>query len=225
MDLVFVLDSSGSIRDNNPQDGSFDNWNLLLQFVANVISNLNIGEANTRVGIVKYSFQAENVFYLNTYYDKATMRNVVLGISYMGSDTNTQAGIREMHYTQFRPSNGDRSGVENFAIVITDGVSTISADRTIPEAEAARNDGIRIFTIGITDKVDEEELRLMSSQPQREGETYWRSASFSELTNIVDHLITETCASPSPTPAPGETTLWCSLVVHNKFSHDLVHTN
>ena len=31
-----MIDSSGSIRDNNPQDGSFDNWNLILDFVKQV---------------------------------------------------------------------------------------------------------------------------------------------------------------------------------------------
>ena len=36
IDLCIVIDSSGSIRDNNPQDGSFDNWNLILDFVKQV---------------------------------------------------------------------------------------------------------------------------------------------------------------------------------------------
>jgi hypothetical protein len=202
VDVVFVLDSSGSIRDNNPQDNSYDNWNLLLQFVANVIGSLNIGESSTRVGIVKYSFTVENVFYLNSYYDKTTLRNVVLAIPYMGSDTNTQEGIRQMHYTQFLAQNGDRAGVRNFAIIITDGVSTINPERTIPEAVSARADGIRILSVGITDKIDEEELREMSSAPQLEGQTYWRSPDFQQLGDIVDALVTETCAPA--TAAPGK---------------------
>ena len=36
IDLCIVIDSSGSIRDNNPKDGSYDNWELLLNFVKEV---------------------------------------------------------------------------------------------------------------------------------------------------------------------------------------------
>ena len=45
---MFVVDSSGSIRDNNPQDGSYDNWNLLLQFISDFINNLDIGDDANR---------------------------------------------------------------------------------------------------------------------------------------------------------------------------------
>ena len=37
IDICFVIDSSGSIRDNNPPDGSYDNCDLLLGFISNVI--------------------------------------------------------------------------------------------------------------------------------------------------------------------------------------------
>ncbi len=36
IDLCIVIDSSGSIRDNNPSDGSYDNWSLMLNFVVEV---------------------------------------------------------------------------------------------------------------------------------------------------------------------------------------------
>ena len=66
MDLVFVVDSSGSIRDANPTDGSYDNWNLILEYVYDVIELLNIGSDQTRVGLIAYSQTAVNMFYLNT---------------------------------------------------------------------------------------------------------------------------------------------------------------
>ena len=36
IDLCVVIDSSGSIRDNNLPDGSYDNWELICQFVREV---------------------------------------------------------------------------------------------------------------------------------------------------------------------------------------------
>ena len=216
-DVVFVLDSSGSIRDQNPSDGSFDNWQLLLQFVADVVARLTIGFSATRVGVVKFSDIGENIFFLDTYGDVNSMRNAILGTSYVGSNTHTVSGIREMHYTQFTSGNGDRANVQNFAIIITDGVSTINKENTIPEARSARDDGIRVLSVGITNNVDVNELREMSSEPQQEGVTFWRSADFNQLNSIIDSLVSETCATPAPaTPAPGEIAFFAYLQCHTK---------
>ena len=135
VDLVFVLDSSRIIRDQNPADGSYDNWTLLLQFVVNVINKLTIGSTATRVGVVKFSSIGQNEFYLNTYNSKDQVINRVLAISYVGSSqTNTAEGLRIMHEQQFTFARGDRSGVNNVAIVVTGGESNVDTDRTIPEA-------------------------------------------------------------------------------------------
>ena len=64
-DIVFVIDSSGCIRDQNPKDGSYDNWHLLLRFVNEMVNVLNIGSSQVRVGAVKLSTSAESVFHLN----------------------------------------------------------------------------------------------------------------------------------------------------------------
>lgn len=68
LDLVFVVDSSGSI-----QDKGANNYNLLLTFIVNVINDLDIGANRTRVGLVKFSNQAESMFFLNTYNNKADL--------------------------------------------------------------------------------------------------------------------------------------------------------
>lgn len=66
VDLVFVVDSSGSIRAgnaNNP-DGQ-DNWALLLAFINNIISRLSISSTLTRVGMVVYSGDVTHYFFMN----------------------------------------------------------------------------------------------------------------------------------------------------------------
>ena len=69
-DIVFVVDSSGSIRDANPSDGSYDNWNLVLTYINNVIASMNVDfNSGVRVGLVDYSAYATNVFYLSRYED------------------------------------------------------------------------------------------------------------------------------------------------------------
>ena len=50
LDLGFVIDSSGSIKDADP-----GNWDVLLNFVRNVINRFTIGPEDVRVGAVVYS--------------------------------------------------------------------------------------------------------------------------------------------------------------------------
>ena len=43
LDLVLVIDASGSIRDNNPADGSFDNWGLMKDFLRSLLETFTVG--------------------------------------------------------------------------------------------------------------------------------------------------------------------------------------
>jgi len=52
VDVAFVIDNSGSIRDNDPPDGN--NWQLILDFVKSIISELIIAPYATRVAVVDF---------------------------------------------------------------------------------------------------------------------------------------------------------------------------
>ena len=148
------------------------------------------------------------------------MQDAVRAINYVGSNTHTAAGIIEMYTNQFTQANGDRPNVENIAIIITDGVSTTNNQRTVPEAINARSRGIRIFSVGITTSVNEQELREMSSMPQIEGQTYWRSSDFTTLGDVIDTLVQETCGTPSPTPVQN---LYSGVPLLHPLLHLLLH--
>ena len=47
----------------------------------------------------------------------------------------------------FTPENGDRDGVPNVLIVISDGYSNVDRDTTIPTADAARAAGTTVCRI------------------------------------------------------------------------------
>jgi len=48
-DIVFVVDNSGSIRDNNPKNRSWDNWQLIREFIVTAVRGFNISYERTRV--------------------------------------------------------------------------------------------------------------------------------------------------------------------------------
>jgi len=183
-DIVFLVDSSGSIRDNNPEDNSYDNWELALTFISDFIADFNLGTTATQFGLVRFSYQADNIFYLNDHYDVASMQQAILDMQYIGSYTNTSGALRTAAYEQFSSTHGDRSNAQNIVILITDGIPNLDVDYTVPDAETLRNLGTTIFVLGITDAIDEEMLREMSSEPQILGQNYFTVADFTALGSV-----------------------------------------
>lgn len=107
--------------------------------------------------------------------------------------------------TELFGSNEDRVASANLAIVVTDGVSTVQKDNTIPEANAAKNADIQIYVVGVTTAIDEAELRSMSSPPQVEGQNYFKSPTFLELEKVLVQVLRQTCGGPpitQPQPPP-----------------------
>ena len=85
VDLVFILDSSGSVGD----------WNFdkVKNFVRNVIDFFNIGPDGTHVGIVTYSSSSELEFNLDKYTTKSALKTAVSNIPYRGGWTFTADAI------------------------------------------------------------------------------------------------------------------------------------
>lgn len=70
-DLVFVLDSSGSLGK--------DNWEKVLKFVKGIVNHLDIGRLGTHVGVVSYGSSATLGFHLDKYTDKDDVTEAVMG--------------------------------------------------------------------------------------------------------------------------------------------------
>lgn len=111
----------------------------------------------------------------------------------------------------FEQGGDERRSVQNVAIVITDGKSTRDPDRTVRDSEALRSSPFNtlIYAVGITEEIDRDELRDISSEPQIEDRNYFTSPDFEGLANVIEALVDEACppvTTPAPTdpPIPGE---------------------
>ena len=51
-DIAFVIDNSGSIRDNDPPGGN--NWQLIIDFVKSIIQMYTITPYITRIAVVDF---------------------------------------------------------------------------------------------------------------------------------------------------------------------------
>ena len=195
VDLCFVIDSSGSIRDNNPPSGQPDNWQLQLEFLVNLVNAFTIGPDATRVGAVVFSDQVILEFTLSQYDNAREIASALLATPYLGQTTNTPEALRQTRLQCFNVANGDRRNVPNLAIVVTDGVPYPDSLRTpaLDEARALRDTGADVISIGITNNIDEDFLKGMSSAPQLEGQNYFTATDFAVLNEIQKTVVTGTC--------------------------------
>lgn len=73
-DIVFVLDESGSVGE--------ENFKLQNEFVAKFVEGFDIGKTKTQVAVLTFSSTIEVEFYLNSYYDKTQILQAIRQINY-----------------------------------------------------------------------------------------------------------------------------------------------
>ncbi len=195
LDICLIIDSSGSCRDKNPPDGSYDNWQLLLTFVSNLVDKFEVGRDQTRFGAVVFSDNARLVFPLNRYFTAEGVKSGLGSIAYIGQRTNTPEALRVTRQQCFHENNGDRPGVNNLAIIVTDGYPYPDSRKpeTVTEAQLLRSSGVKMVAVGISNQIDENMLRQLSSMPQQRGRDYFTTADFVTLDEIRFNVTEESC--------------------------------
>ena len=151
-DIVFVVDSSGSIRNSNVA-GEPDNWGLLLDFVNNMIDRFPMSSdgSQNRVALVEFGNEGILIFDFDDHFDKATTQQEVADLPFLDANTNTSGGLYVVLSQLLTADSGNRQDVNNFVIVITDGKSTHDSELTIPYArELYERADTTVFSVGIT---------------------------------------------------------------------------
>ncbi|XP_059165058.1 von Willebrand factor D and EGF domain-containing protein-like isoform X2 [Physella acuta] len=187
IDLVFVIDSSTSVGESNYQLGR--------DFMKDLLLVADIDNGNVRVGAVVFSNAAYIQFHLDKYKTKAELFQAISAIPYISGWTNTADGLRTMRTTMFSPAHGDRPNVPNIAVVITDGQSNTNRERTIPEAEAAKDQGIQIYAIGVGAGITEE-LNNIASKPV--DDFRFTVQDYKQLKDLKQKLFSAICAALPP---------------------------
>ena len=190
VDVVFLLDDSGSV--------SHANFNESLEFVKNIIkafpSNKLSGQDGTRFGLSKFSLSYKAHFYLSNYTKQSDYLTAVSLVSYSkGPETNLGLALGLILNDQFNEKRGLRpevEGVPRILIVLTDGKSTDSV--SVP-AKNVRDENIVIYAIGIANY----ELAQLQEIASSESHIYTLS-SFSELDIFISTLTSSTCYEPRP---------------------------
>ena len=106
VDLVFLLDNSGSVGETN--------FRKVKHFVKSVIDFFNIGANDTHVSVVKYDTDTHIEFNLVKYFKKNELRNAVDDIEYLGFLTFTGEALDTVRQRVFTASAGMRTNAGKF---------------------------------------------------------------------------------------------------------------
>lgn len=182
LDMVLVLDSSGSI--------GLDNFERLKNFTIQILSSFTIGPDDTRVGVIRFSTDASIVIPLGSSGFFSELSSRINSISYVGGSTYTDKALLRL-LSAFNTARTDE-GVPSVAIVFTDGKSN-SPSLTRTNARAVHNAGIYTYAFGIGNNIDSEELNDIAS-----GSNYVLnidSFSSTDFETALRPLRTRTCMS------------------------------
>ncbi|XP_066480827.1 collagen alpha-1(XX) chain [Tiliqua scincoides] len=181
MDVVLLVDGSWSIGRSNFQ--------LIREFLAALVTPLNIARDKIRVGLSQYSGDPRTEWNLNTYSTNDKVLEAIRNLRYKGGNTFTGLALIHVLKQNLKPEAGAREEAPKLVILLTDGKSQ---DDVVPPAQTLKNMGVEIFAVGVKNAV-EEELRQVASEPLDRSTFY--VPDFPLLSSLVGRITRVMCAS------------------------------
>nr|XP_045759761.1 collagen alpha-6(VI) chain isoform X4 [Mirounga angustirostris] len=182
LDVVFVIDSSGSI--------DHDEYSIMKDFMVDLVKKADVGKNQVRFGALKYADDPEVLFYLGDLGTKWEVISVLQKDQPMGGNTYTAEALGFSDH-MFTEAGGSRlhKGVPQVLIVITDGESH-DADKLNATAKALRDKGILVLAVGIAGANPVELLAMAGS-----SDKYFFVETFGGLKGIFSDVSASVCNS------------------------------
>ncbi|NXO36188.1 MATN4 protein, partial [Locustella ochotensis] len=183
LDLVFIIDSSRSVR-------HYD-FEKVKEFILTILQFLDISPDATRVGLIQYGSTVKQEFSLKTFRWKQDIERAVRRMMHLATGTMTGLALQYAVNIAFSETEGARplrQNVPRIIMIVTDGRPQ---DPVTEIAAKARNSGILIFAIGVG-RVDMNTLKSIGSEPHEEH--VFLVANFSQIETLTSAFQTKLCA-------------------------------
>jgi Mg-chelatase subunit ChlD len=209
VDIVLVLDNSGSMRKNDPK---FLSRKVVTNFSANI-------GANSRLGLVIFDQDARLVSSL-TEFESLEDRNAFLKslekLDYRGQFTNISAAIERAIYEL--KTNGRKEG-RRIIVFLTDGImdtgnkgKDLELEKWTKEGLAleSKREGIPIFGVAFTDEADFHLIQTLALKTEGEYFRAYKAEDIETVFQSIEAIINKPPPKPevaavqpqSPAPAP-----------------------
>ena len=197
LDLVFVIDNSGSMKKNDPNF-------ITPQVVSTFVRQL---PHNSQVGMVLFDIDARLLTPLALISDSQAQQRVIdslLKIDYSGQFTNAPVGIeRALYELKTKGRAGAQKGIIFFTYFIVD-TGNKAKDRELTQwlkneiTADSKQMKARIFGIALTEAADFSLIQVLASKTDGE---YFRTFEASEISGVLEQ-IKALMAPPKTEPTP-----------------------
>jgi len=215
LDVVFVLDNSGSMRKNDPAG-------LTRKAVVDFTGALaRTAELRDRVAVVLFDARSRLVQPLTPVAEiagDAGLETPLAILDFSGQRTDTPAGIERALYELRRNARPD---AQRAIVLISDGridtgnaAGDREAGRWLREelATESRDEGVRIFGVAITEAAD---YQLMQALALRTDASYYRAFAAFDLPAVIDDVLAEMSRAEEPTVVPETTATTTDAIAAN----------
>ena len=175
-----MIDGSESIKSLPADDKS-----QYKEFVKSIYNFYNVTQHGANVGVVVYSSNATTEFKFDRYYNKSDINATIDGIVFPGESTRTGSGLTTVLNDLFANA---RSGIPNFLVAATDGVSI---DGITQPSAFLRAMNVYILAVGIGDFYARPQLEYIASDPD---ESYvFEASTYDMLPNTATKIKERIC--------------------------------
>ena len=188
VDLVFLLDESGSVGTHN--------FHASLEFVKSIIQAFPdyklSGENGTRCGLSTFNYDYRSHYYLSNYNTQLDYFSAIDRITFTGGTTLIGKALTKVLTEQFREDRGMRPegyDIPRILIVLTDGCSH---DPVSIPAQNVRDQNIAIYVIGVAGYVLEQLKEITSSDSH-----VYTLDTFNDLEALISMLTSSACYEPN----------------------------
>ncbi|XP_052094611.1 proto-oncogene tyrosine-protein kinase receptor Ret-like isoform X1 [Mytilus californianus] len=172
-DIIFVVDESGSVGD--------DNFRVTMEYLANAVNRLPIRYDLLRIGLALFSGSIRKSFKLDDHFSKEHVTDAILKTYFGSGGTDIDGALGYTCKYMFQLTTGDRHYAQNILVLITDGRSS-SAYK--PGLLICKSKNVTIIGIGIGSNIDVNQLKSLVSKPE-----YYFDTTYDNLDTTLPKLI------------------------------------
>ena len=184
IDVVFVIDASGSINTAN--------FALIKEFTANFTTELINDSPESRVGVILFATNAQIAFNLQAHIGLNALLSAINGLTHSRGGTNTAEALRLLKSSAQDGRLRLRNSSKKIAIVITDGKSNDGSATSQAAAELHSSNIFDVYAVGIVG-ADKTELETIASNNKSDFFT-----NSDGLQQLKDTILRQICSGKYP---------------------------
>ena len=189
-DLAFVVDTSGSITD--------ENFKKQKDFVKALASSFDPTAASHQLALISYSGDAQAEVSFKDKNDYKDFEKAIDRVPHSKGRTRLDKALELASSQLFTASGGTRPSKRKVMIILTDGRQSKDYDN-VPLTVAVRplrELGVRIFAVAIGDEVDLSELNQMTDSK----DDVIPVSDFDDLANMANDVALKSCRVTAHSP-------------------------